>query len=56
MQDKVGAASVANKMRETRFEMFQTHEEEVEDALVRRCERLKRGRGRLKKNWVRRWL
>ncbi|XP_059313669.1 uncharacterized protein LOC132064632 [Lycium ferocissimum] len=56
IRDKVGVASVANKMRETRLRWFGYVKRRCEDAPMSKCERLeiagvRRGRGRSKKNW-----
>ncbi|XP_070017365.1 uncharacterized protein [Nicotiana sylvestris] len=56
IRDRVGVASVEDKMRETRLRWFKHVKRISIDAPVRRCERLameslRRGRGRPKKYW-----
>ncbi|XP_059306273.1 uncharacterized protein LOC132057673 [Lycium ferocissimum] len=56
IRDKVGVASVEDKMREARLRWFGHVKRRDTDASVRRCERLamdsfRRGRGRPKKYW-----
>ncbi|XP_070025956.1 uncharacterized protein [Nicotiana sylvestris] len=56
IQDKVGVASVDDKMRESRLRWFEHVKRRSIDAPVRRCERLtmaglRRGRGRPKMYW-----
>ncbi|KAK4347380.1 hypothetical protein RND71_033719 [Anisodus tanguticus] len=56
IRDKVGVASVEDKMREARLRWFEHVPRRDTDAPVRRCERLamdgfRRGRGRPKKYW-----
>ncbi|XP_070045248.1 uncharacterized protein [Nicotiana tomentosiformis] len=56
IQDRVGVASVEEKMRESRLRWFRHVKRRSIDAPVRRCERLameslRRGRGRPKKYW-----
>ncbi|XP_055821948.1 uncharacterized protein LOC129890416 [Solanum dulcamara] len=56
IREKVGVASVEDKMWETRLRWFGHVKRRVPDAPVRRCERLamdyfRRGRGRPKKYW-----
>ncbi|XP_060179517.1 B3 domain-containing protein REM17-like isoform X4 [Lycium barbarum] len=56
IRDKVGVASVEDKMREARLRWFGHVKRRDTDAPVRRCERLamdgfRRGRGRPKKYW-----
>ncbi|KAK4353468.1 hypothetical protein RND71_028986 [Anisodus tanguticus] len=56
IRDKVGVASVEDKMREARLRWFGHVQRRDMDAPVRRCERLamdgfRRGRGRPKKYW-----
>ncbi|XP_070008739.1 uncharacterized protein [Nicotiana sylvestris] len=55
--DRVGVASVEDKMRKSRLRWFEHVKRRSIDALIRRCERLamesslRRGRGRPKKYW-----
>ena len=56
IQEKVGVASMEDKMREVRLRWFGHVMRRCTDALVRRCERFamdgfRRGRGRPKKYW-----
>ena len=56
IRDRVGVASVEDKMRESRLRWFGHVKRRSIDAPVRRCERLameslRRGRGRPKKYW-----
>ena len=55
--DKIGAASIEEKIRETRLRWFGHIRRRSLDALVRRCDKLdrsdyKRSRGMPKKSWI----
>ncbi|XP_070004138.1 uncharacterized protein [Nicotiana sylvestris] len=57
IRDRVGVASVEDKMRESRLRWFRHVKRRGIDAPIRRCEKLameslRRGRGRPKKYWV----
>ena len=54
--DKVGVASITDKLRESRLRWFEHVQRRDHGALVRRCDNLpidscRRGRGRPKKSW-----
>ncbi|KAG5610037.1 hypothetical protein H5410_021318 [Solanum commersonii] len=60
IRDKVGVASMVDKMREERLRWFGHVKRRCIDAPVRRCKRLviegtRRGRGRPKKYWGEIW-
>lgn len=58
IRDKVGATSIANKMREAKLRLFRHVKRRSIDAPVNRCKRLvmiglRRGKSRPRKNWER---